>query len=113
MRWMVVGLGMVLLGFQMGVAGAAEDEEPGTGKRILGGVISGLLGGPQPSAGAAYTEQEKERLVWLLQGGEYVTSRQGEPVDVMAYGIPLTHIDHVYTARPISPSRTSSPHDRR
>jgi len=45
--------------------------------------------------------------VSLLQRGEYVTSRQGEPIDLMVYGIPLTRVEHVYTAKPIPPSQTS------
>ena len=35
------------------------------------------------------------------------TSRQGEPIDLMVLGIPLTHRQHVYTATPIPPSQTS------
>jgi hypothetical protein len=102
----------MLLSLQVGLA-RADEEESGTGERILGGVLSGLLGGPQPAPGAAYTAQEKERLVSLLESGEYVTSRQGEPVDLMVFGVPLTHIDHVYTARPIPPSQTVPRQERR
>ena len=31
--------------------------------------------------------------------------RQGEPVDVVAAGIPLTRTEHVYTAKPVPPSQ--------
>mgnify|MGYP001612336732 CR=1 FL=1 len=34
---------------------AADDEKQGTGERVLGGVISGMLGTPQQSSDAAYT----------------------------------------------------------
>ena len=84
---------------------AADDEKT---RRVVGGVISGLLGVPSSSPEATYTAQERDRLVSLLQGGEYVTSRQGEPVDLMVYGVPLTRTDHVYTARPIAPSQAGS-----
>ena len=36
-----------------------------------------------------------------------MTSRQGEPIDLMVLGVPLTHREHVYTAKPIPPSQTS------
>ena len=104
MRWMGFVLGVAVFSVQMAVA-AAEEKKSSTSERVLGGVISGLLGQPQ-QPGAAYTAQERERLASLLQGGEYVTSRQGEPVDLMVFGVPLTHVDHVYTARPVPPSRT-------
>jgi len=99
MRWMVliVSAGLLVVA---GPEARAGDEE----KRIMGGVLSGLLGQPPE---ATYTEQERDRLVSLLQSGEYVTSRQGEPVDLMVYGVPLTHRDHVYSARPIPPSQTA------
>lgn len=105
MRWLGVVVSVAALSVHMAVAVAEDDDS--TSERVLGGVISGLLGQPQ-QPGAAYTAQERERLVSLLQGGEYVTSRQGEPVDLMVFGVPLTHIDHVYTAKPIPPSRTST-----
>ena len=106
MRWMGVAVSAVVFSLFMAVA-RAEDEKSGRSERVLGGVISGLLGQPQ-QPGAAYTAQERERLVSLLQGGEYVTSRQGEPIDLVVFGVPLTHIDHVYTAKPVPPSRTST-----
>ena len=84
----------------------AEDSQE-RGDRVLGGVIQGLLGSPQPASDAAYTAQERERLAGLLQGGEYATSRQGEPIDLVVLGIPLTKTDHVYSAKPIQPSRSS------
>ena len=96
----------MLVSLQMSSARAEEERKTKTSERVLGGVLSGLLGQPQ-SPDAAYTAQERDRLVSLLQSGEYVTSRQGESVDVMVFGIPLTHTDHVYTARPIPPSQTS------
>ena len=104
MRWMLVVLSVVVIGWH--AASVQADDET---KRVVGGVISGLLGQPQESS---YTAQERERLISLLQSGEYVTSRQGEPVDLMVYGVPLTHIDHVYTARPIRPSSTGAPQTR-
>ncbi len=82
----------------------AEDTQE-RGDRVLGGVISGLLGSPQQAPDAAYTAQERERLAGLLLGGEYATSRQGEPIDLVVLGIPLTRTDHVYSAKPIQPSR--------
>ena len=84
----------------------AEDSQE-RGDRVLGGVIQGLLGSPQQAApDAAYTAQERERLAGLLLGGEYATSRQGEPIDLVVLGIPLTKTDHVYSAKPIQPSRS-------
>lgn len=106
MRWIMVGVAMALMNLHASVAQA--EEKPKTSERVIGGVISGLLGGPQQPPDAAYTVQEQERLASLLQGGEYATSRQGESVDVMVLGIPLTRIEHVYTAKPIPPSRASS-----
>ena len=106
MRWIVVGLGIGLAAFHTSAARAEEERR--TSERVLGSVISGILGGPQQPPEAAYTEQERERLVSLLQSGEYATSRQGESVDLMVFGIPLTRIEHVYTAKPIQPSQTSS-----
>jgi hypothetical protein len=96
----VVGLAAALFSFPLGVAVAGEDED-----RLLGGVISGLLGQPQD---AVYLAREQERLVSLLQSGDYVTSRQGEPIDLVVLGVPLTHRDRVYTAKPVPPSQTSS-----
>ena len=84
----------------------AEDSQE-RGDRVLGGVIQGLLGSPQPASDAAYAAQERERLTGFLLGGEYATSRQGEPIDLVVLGIPLTRMDHVYSAKPIQPSRTS------
>ena len=107
MRWILVGWVTVLVMSQTSVA-QAEDERR-TGERVIGGVISGLLGGPQPMPDAAYAAQERERLASMLQGGEYVTSRQGEPVDLVVAGVPLTRTDHVYTAKPIPPSHTYAP----
>ena len=103
-RGMIVGLSLILVG---GYAAAvrAADEDRKRSEQIIGGVVSGLLGVPQQSPDAAYTAQERDRLVSLLQGGEYVTSRQGETIDMMVYGIPLTRAEHVYTAKPIQPSQ--------
>ena len=87
------------------VAGYAEDQK--RSDRVINGVITGLLGGPQQAPDAAFTAQERDRLVSMLQSGEYATSRQGEAVDMMVFGIPLTRVEHVYTAKPIPPSQTS------
>ena len=103
MRWIGVGLGMILLSLPM--IGARAEEKRRTQDQIIGGVISGLMGQPSQSPDAVYTAQERDRLVSLLQSGEYVTSRQGETVDMMVYGVPLTQRDHVYTAKPIQPSQ--------
>ena len=84
---------------------AWAEEEQGTGERILGGVLSGLLGQPQQAPDAAYTAKEQARLVSMLQGGQYATSRQGEPVETVILGVPLTRASNVYTAKPITPSR--------
>ena len=104
MRWLyLAGVGVML---NVSMAGASADEET---KRVVGSVISGLLGGPQESPSEAYTIQEQAHLVSLLQSGEYVTSRQGESIDLVVYGVPLTYRDHVYTAKPIPPSRVPRP----
>lgn len=95
-------LGVLLLGVQASAAKADEETD-----RVLGGVLSGLLGTPQQSPDALYTAKERERLAAFLQSGEYATSRQGEPIDLVVHGIPLTRSDRVYTARPIQPSPTS------
>ena len=107
MRRMLVAIGLVCMCWPMTAAQAGRDED-----QVVQGVISGLLGVPPQPTSASYTAQEKERLVTMLQSGEYVTSRQGEPVDAMVYGIPLTHTDHVYTARPIRPSQAYQPSSR-
>lgn len=104
--WIAAVVGVTLVGLQASVARAA-DEDRKTSERILGGVVSGLFGVPQQSPEAAFTAQERDRLVSLLQSGEYVTSRQGETIDLMVFGIPLTRADHVYTARPIQPSQAA------
>ena len=91
---------LIAMGLAMFVAvpsGFADDET----KRAVVGVVSGLLGVPQQSTEATYTTEQKDRLVSLLLSGQYVTTRQGEPVDLMVYGVPLTKPEHVYTARPI------------
>ncbi len=98
--WLCVGLVSVL----RASAGRAEERKS---DRILEGVVSGLLGVPQQSPEATYTAQERDRLISLLASGQYATSRQGEPVDLMVYGVPLTQADHVYSARPIQPSQTA------
>jgi hypothetical protein len=85
---------------------AADDDKQSTGERVLSGVVTGLLGGPQQAPDAAYAAQERERLASLLASGEYATSRQGEPIDTVVLGIPLTRAEHVYSARPVPPSRT-------
>ena len=105
-RVIVMAVGVVFTGLAMSIAQAEDRRE--TGDKVLTGVLSGLLGqSPQP-ADAAYVAQERERLVSLLQGGDYATSRQGEPVDLMILGVPLTRAERVYTAKPIPPSQTGS-----
>ncbi len=104
-RYSFLVIGFLAVSF----AGAALAEQK-RNEQVLDSVISGLLGTPQqqaPSPDAVYSGQERDRLVSLLQSGEYVTARQGEPVDMIAYGIPLTSVAHVYTAKPIPPSQTS------
>ena len=100
---LVLSMVLVVLGMTAPHGAWAGDEE----KQLLGNVVSGLLGQPVASPEQAYTAKERDRLVSMLQSGEYVTSRQGESVDLMVYGIPLTHRDHVYTARPVPVSQTS------
>ena len=99
MRRIIMIWSATILGLCATVAVAGEDED-----RVLSGVISGLLGQPQD---AQYLAREQERLVSFLQSGDYVTSRQGEPIDLMVLGVPLTHREHVYTAKPIPPSQSS------
>ena len=103
MRWFGVGFSIMMMLILSMERGGAEEKRRAE-DQILGGVISGLLGQPQGSPDATYTAQERDRLVSLLQSGDYVTSRQGESVDMMVYGVPLTHKDHVYTAKPIQPA---------
>ncbi len=103
-----MGIVIAVLAFGIGMVGAAAEEER-RGDRVLDGVLSGLLGQPQQPADAMYSAKERERLASLLQSGEYVTSRQGEPVDLVVFGIPLTQTDHVYTAHPVRPSSTGTP----
>ncbi len=102
MRW-VISIALFFIGLTASQALAEEKRSD----RVLNGVISGLLGTPAQSPDAVYTAQERDRLAQLLQSGEYATSRQGEPVDMVVYGIPLTQAAHVYTAKPISTSKTS------
>ena len=104
---MRIGLVIAVLAVLWAPGAQAADDEQSRGDRVLGGVIQGLLGAPQPAPDAAYAAQERERLAGLLLGGEYGTSRQGEPIDIVVLGIPLTRTDHVYTAKPIQPSRAS------
>lgn len=104
-RMAMVAAAAALLGAGAGLA--ADDEQPGTRERVLGGVISGLLGTPQQSQDAAYAAQERERLATFLSSGDYATSRQGEPIDMVVLGIPLTRSEHVYSAKPIPPTKTS------
>ena len=87
----------VMLGAGLVPTAEADDDSD----RMVSGVLSGLLGVPQADA---YSAKERDRLIAFLQSGQYVTSRQGEPVDLMVYGVPLTRADHVYTARPVQPA---------
>ena len=110
MRGLIVAAVVVLAA---GAASAGAEEKRNTGEQVLGGVISGLLGQPPASPDAAYSAQERDRLVSLLADGEYATSRQGEVVDAFVAGVPLTHRDHVYSAKPVSPSQTTVPRSGR
>ena len=107
MRRGLMRVGAVVLGLSLASVVAAEEQR--RSDRVLQGVVTGLLGGPQQPAEAAYVAQERERLASFLQSGEYATSRQGETVDMMVLGIPLTRSEHVYTAKPIPPSQTTYP----
>ncbi len=100
-----VALVMVMASMVVPSAMAGDDRD--ARDQVVGGLINGLLGQPQPSADAVYTAKERDRLVSMLQSGEYATSRQGEPVDAMVYGVPLTRVEHVYSAKPIPPSQVS------
>lgn len=99
--WLMIGV--LAIGVATGRAQAEEKRR--VGDQVLEGVLTGVLGAP-PST-TTYTTQERDRLVSMLQSGEYVTSRQGEPIDTVAYGVPLTNTAHVYTAKPIPPSRVN------
>ena len=103
MRVTVLVIGGMLAMASLPPAVAASDES----ERMVTGVLGGLLGVPTQSPDASYTAQQRDRLVEMLQSGEYATSRQGEPVDMMLYGVPLTHVSHVYSARPIPPASNS------
>ena len=104
MRRFVTGICSAALALAWVAAVGAEDRNE-RGDRVLGSVIGGLLGAPQAAPDAAYVEKERERLVTMLQSGEYVTSRQGEAVEAMVLGVPLTKSANVYTAKPIPPSQ--------
>ena len=95
MRWIVAGMLVACVCRPMAAEAGQKEQE-----QVLG-VVSGLLGVPPQTREVTYTAEQKERLVSLLLGGQYVTSRQGEPVDLMVYGVPLTKVEHVYSARPI------------
>ena len=97
--WLLVGFIVVGLARP---ASAGEDEN-----RLIGNLLTGLTG-TQQSSDATSSVQAREQLVLMLSSGEYVTSRQGEPVDTVVAGVPLTHRDHVYVARPIQSAPTSS-----
>ena len=100
MRWMMaICCGIMAMVLPLPVAQAKDKSD-----QVLNGVLSGLLGGSPQSSDAAYTAKERERLASLLQSGEYATSRQGEPIDTIVYGIPLTRSNRVYTATPITPT---------
>ena len=97
--------GVIIVALGIGMTAAWAEDDQGTGERILSGVFSGLLGGPQQAPDAAYIAKEQARLVSMLQNGQYATSRQGEPIDTVILGVPLTRTSNVYTATPITPSR--------
>ena len=99
MRRIGFWLAVIVLGLQAPPV-RADDES----KRIFGGVVSGLLGDSEQAPDAVYVARERNRLATYLQSGEYATSRQGEIIDMVVFGVPLTHRDHIYVARPIAPS---------
>ena len=103
MKGLWLAMGMTLVMASPAMAGDDRDARD----QMVNGLIGGLLGQPQPSPDAMYTAKERDRLVSMIQSGEYVTSRQGEPVDAMVYGVPLTRVEHVYSARPIPPTQVS------
>ena len=107
MRWMLAMFGLVAISWQAPVAHAGEDKEKT--QQVLGGVISGLLGGSSQSPDAVYTAKGREQLASFLQSGDYATTRQGESIDVVVLGIPLTRSNHVYTATPVTPASTQQP----
>ncbi len=106
MRWIAFGVVGVVLG--LGGLMARAEEKTRTTERVISGVISGLLGQPQPSQDEAYTAQEREQLATLLQRGKCATSHQGQPVDLMIVEVPLTRAEHVYSAKLIPPSQSVS-----
>jgi len=106
MRHVLLGFAALLIGLQTAAVSAEDRSE--RGDRVLEGVLGGLLGGPQQPQNAAYLAQERERLASLLQSGQYATSRQGEPIDMVVLGVPLTRIEHVYTAKPVPPSQMTT-----
>lgn len=103
-RGTLLAVGVLVLG----IAAAARAEQKRS-EQVLNSVVGGLLGVPQqaaPSPDAVYSAQERDLLASLLQSGEYATARQGEPIDRVVYGVPLTRAEHVYTAKPIPASQT-------
>ena len=82
---------------------AGEDEN-----RLIGNLLTGLTNAQPASGGSAPTTKEREQLALMLSSGEYVTSRQGEPIDAIVAGVPLTQKDHVYIARPVPPAPTNA-----
>ncbi len=99
-RWLLVGV--IIAGLSV-PAYAGEDEN-----RLIGNLLTGLTG-TQQTADATSSAKTRDQLASMLTSGEYVTSRQGEPVDAIVAGVALTHKDHVYVARPVGPALSSPP----
>ena len=102
MRWTVMVMAVTMGGLLATPMAHARSEQT---DQVIGGVLNGLLGTSAQAPDQVYTAQQRDRLVSMLQGGEYVTSRQSEPIDAMVYGVPLTHVSHVYSARSIPPTQ--------
>ena len=98
--WLLAG---ILVAGLARPAYAGEDEN-----RLIGNLLTGLTG-TQQTSDAASSAAARHQLAQTLIGGEYVTSRQGEPIDMIVAGVALTHKDHVYVAKPVSPALSSPP----
>ncbi len=91
----------------------AEDSSRSDVINVLTGVLTGQPAQQQqPDYQDVYLQEQQAQLASMLQSGQYVTTRQGEPVDLMILGVPLTQSEHVYRALPVPPSRTHYPTGR-
>ena len=87
MRWIVAIVSMVVIGGFAPMAQAGEDKE--RTQQVLGGVISGLLGGSSQSPDAAYTakEQGKQEVFlvvstnWLAGSRRNASEAHANPFD--------------------------------